>query len=166
MPVPANDECCNWDDDITAAVTAGVMVWTGSAQTGKNVITWSQFKAAVDHDGLNPGVLADNQCPRYDALLARSVTGTVPSDTPTGATFANSGGGNGLASWTNTSATDAIRVQYYRDSEAFGTVVELAANTTTDTKSGYTSGHEGTFEVWYYNGFGNGGSDISNPVNF
>jgi hypothetical protein len=97
-----------------------------------------------------------------------TVTGSVspPSETPSSVTLANAGGGIGRASWSNTNSTDGIEIQFYKDSEPFGSPIQVAANSTTVDKSGYTASTEGTCDVYYFNGGGNGPAGSGGPAFF
>jgi hypothetical protein len=96
-----------------------------------------------------------------------TVTGSAspPTETPSSVSLSNTGGGNARASWANTNSTDLIQVDFYKDSELFGSV-QLPANSTQADKNGYTSSTEADCFVYYYNGGGSGPQAAGGPTFF
>lgn len=82
MP-PGSTELCSWDD-LAAEVAAGRMMWSGSAQSGTDCPSFSEWQAAVANDGLNPDSYPSNELAPYAYLLAHAVvqpTNVVLSNT-------------------------------------------------------------------------------------
>ena len=93
--------------------------------------------------------------------------GSAPTEMPdAGATTYNPGGAIVGASWDNTSSAYRIKVQFYRNSEAFGAEQDLDEGSTSTETSGMGSPVEAYFQVWYYNEVGAGPADTGSPVNF
>lgn len=143
--MPANDQLCSWDV-IAAEVAAGRMMWSGAAQSGTVVPTWSQWQAAVMNDGTNPAGLAATQCPRYDALLARAVVMQPPAT----ATASNGGAGTLMADWTAPASGPApasYDIQYYSNGSPLSGIKNVPAGTLSDSQSGYPASASGYFTV-------------------
>lgn len=143
--MPTNDQLCSWDT-IAAEVAASRMLWSGGAQSGSLIPTFSQWQANVQNDGTNPQGIASNQCARYDALLARAVVLQPPAS----ASANNGGGGTLMADWTNPSSgptPNSFDIQYYSNGSPFGAVVNVPYGTLNDTKTGYPNNASGYFTI-------------------
>jgi hypothetical protein len=137
MP-PANNQLFTFND-VANEVSAGRMVWSGSAQSGTSIITWSQFITYVSYDGTNPVGYVSNQCVRYDDALARAVV--VPP--PFSLTITPGSPVKCTCNWSlpvDPSRTGVEIVFYASTTYPTGTLILLSNTTTTKAFSGLASG--------------------------
>lgn len=152
--------------------------WNGSVWTTFSTVTVGNGVASHTQGGIASGTVVRFQAIYTNAngdsswgyATSGQVTvtgggGSPPTDTPSSVSLSNTGGGNGRASWGNTNNSLQIEVQFYKDSETYGSPVQLAAGST-QTDKAYPSGSEGTVDVYYFNGAGAGPAGSGGPAFF
>jgi len=156
--MPVSNQLMSWDL-IAAEVSAGRMIWSGSAQSGNYAISWGMFIANIVYDGTNPSGYASNQGPPYSYLLARSIVINPPATL----SAYNAGLGIVTADWTAPSsglAPTSYTVEFYQNSVLKQTDTGITSLTDTSSPGSvtYTAGDLVTVKVYSVNS-----SHVSTP---
>ena len=160
MP-PASNQLFSFND-VASEVSAGRMLWSGSAMSGNSPISFSQFTAYVMNDGSNPNSYASNQCLPYSEGLARAVvipppySLTITPGSPTKCT----------CNWllpTDAGRTGVEITFYASTSYPTGLTTLLAYNATSYTKTGLSSGETVSYTLRAKHGVSTFGNYVYSP---